>query len=131
MVLIYAPLKINRFNNKIKRGWFILLNTQITFTIGDLIYLLFSVLGIGVLVYLIFFLKELYIALKNLNVIYIENKDNINTIITEATEITKKSNNALEVFSNDIEKVSVSIAEFIPKINAAISVLKMFFGKNK
>lgn len=81
--------------------------------------------------YLIFFLKELYIALKNLNVIYIENKDNINTIITEATEITKKSNNALEVFSNDIEKVSVSIAEFIPKINAAISVLKMFFGKNK
>lgn len=79
--------------------------------------------------YLIFFLKELYIALKNLNVIYIENKDNINTIITEATEITKKSNNALEVFSNDIEKVSVSIAEFIPKINAAISVLKMFFGK--
>ena len=129
MLLIYAPLKINRFNNKIKRGWFILLNTQITFTIGDLIYLLFSVLGIGVLVYLIFFLKELYIALKNLNVIYIENKDNINTIITEATEITKKSNNALEVFSNDIEKVSVSIAEFIPKINAAISVLKMFFGK--
>ena len=81
MLLIYAPLKINRFNNKIKRGWFILLNTQITFTIGDLIYLLFSVLGIGVLVYLIFFLKELYIALKNLNVIYIENKDNINTII--------------------------------------------------
>lgn len=79
--------------------------------------------------YLIFFLKELYIALKNLNVIYIENKDNINTIITEATEITKKSNNVLEVFSNDIEKVSVSIAEFIPKINAAISVLKMFFGK--
>ena len=129
MLLIYAPLKINRFNNKIKRGWFILLNTQITFTIGDLIYLLFSVLGIGVLVYLIFFLKELYIALKNLNVIYIENKDNINTIITEATEITKKSNNVLEVFSNDIEKVSVSIAEFIPKINAAISVLKMFFGK--
>lgn len=129
MLLIYAPLKINRFNNKIKRGWFILLNTQITFTIGDLIYLLFSVLGIGVLVYLIFFLKELYIALKNLNVIYIENKDNINTIITEATEITKKSNNVLEVFSNDVEKVSVSIAEFIPKINAAISVLKMFFGK--
>lgn len=79
--------------------------------------------------YLIFFLKELYIALKNLNVIYIENKDNINTIITEATEITKKSNNVLEVFSNDVEKVSVSIAEFIPKINAAISVLKMFFGK--
>lgn len=81
--------------------------------------------------YLIFFLKELYIALKNLNVIYIENKDNINTIITEATEITKKSNNVLEVFSNDIDKVSVSIAEFISKINTAISVLKMFFRKNK
>lgn len=106
-----------------------MLNTQITFTIGDLLYLLFSVLGIGVLVYLIFFLRELYVTLKNFNIIYKENKENINTIIAETTEITKKSNGMLEIFSNDIEKVSVSISEFIPKINTWMSVLKMFFGK--
>lgn len=107
-----------------------MLNTQITFTVGDLLYVMFSTLGIIAGIYFILLMREVYIAIKGYNTLYNANKENIDSIINESTEIVKKSNNLLGIVSSDVEIVSSSVSEFIPLIKTLFSFLKPFLKRS-
>lgn len=106
-----------------------LLDTQITFTIKDVLCTIFSIGGMIALFYIILFLRELYKMFRDYNALYSENKENITTIINESSQMIKKSNNIMNVFSSDIKNASGEMNELFSTIKIAFSFLKPFFTK--
>lgn len=106
-----------------------MLDTQITFTIKDILYTIFSIGGIITLFYIILFLRELYKMFRDYNVLYSENKENISIIINETSQMIKKSNDIVNVFSSDVQNVSGEISDFLSTIKIVFSFLKPFFTK--
>lgn len=106
-----------------------MLDTQITFTIKDVLYAIFSIGGIIALFYIILFLRELYKMFRDYNVLYSENKEHITLIINETSQMVKKSNNIMNVFSSDVQNISGEIGDFLSTIKIVFSFLKPFFAK--
>lgn len=106
-----------------------LLDTQITFTVKDILYAIFSIGGAIALFYIILFLRELYKMFRDYNILYSENKEHISIIINETSQMMKKSNDIVNLFSSDVQNVSGEISEFLSTIKIIFSFLKPFFTK--
>lgn len=106
-----------------------MLDAQIVISVKDILFtLLFVIAAIGVS-YLIFCLREMYIAIKNINQIYADNKDSINKLIINSADVVEKSNLIMDGISTDLVKISDGISEFSPIINLIITFIKSFILK--
>lgn len=86
------------------------MNTQIVFTLSDVGKFLLWGSFLVILLYLIFILRRIYLAIKNLTVVVEENRENIDEILNTVPGITK-----------NFEKISGDLAEDISAFNGTVS----------
>lgn len=86
------------------------MNTQIVLTLGDVgKFVLWGAL-VAILLYLVFILRRIYIAVKELTAVVNENRENIDAILDAAPGITQ-----------NVEKISGSIADDIAAFDNTVS----------
>lgn len=86
------------------------MNTQIVFTLSDVGKFLLWGSFLVILLYLIFILRRIYLAIKNLTVVVEENRENIDEILNTVPGITK-----------NFEKISGDLAEDVSAFNGTVS----------
>lgn len=86
------------------------MNTQIVFTLADVGKFLLWGSFLVILLYLIFILRRIYLAIKNLTVVVEENRENIDEILNTFPGITK-----------NFEKISGDLAEDVAAFNGTVS----------
>jgi uncharacterized protein YoxC len=85
------------------------MNTQIVLTLGDVGKFVIWGALVAILLYLVFILRRIYIAIKDLTTVVNENRENIDAILNAAPGITKS-----------VEKISGSIADDIAAFDGTV-----------
>lgn len=86
------------------------MNTQIIFTLSDVGKFLLWGAFLTILLYLVFILRRIYIAIKDLTKVVDENRTNIDTVLDSAPSITK-----------NFERISKDLADDVSAFNGTVS----------
>lgn len=112
-----------------------MLNTpiNISFAVGDVIFVIICGLCIVALSYLILFLKEAYISLRTINKIYSKNSVAIDSIIEDSSKITRKISAVSESIPDEPLAFLDNIKTSVPMIGSLLSAIgnKIFSSKSK
>lgn len=104
---------------------------SITFTIADLIKLLFGALGFVVLIYLFLVLKETYKILKTSNDFYNKNAEYIDVFMKDGSTIINKVSIVAESIPDEPLGFLDEFKNSFPLFQGLISFVMSIFGLNK
>lgn len=100
---------------------------NISFTLKDIIYLFFSVLGLGIFVYLFLILKEVYVFLKSSRELCFKNKKHINSLIEDSATIVNKVSTLAENIPNEPFSFLGNMKESFPLLQGLIALISGLF----
>lgn len=104
---------------------------SITFTIADLLKLLFGALGFVVLIYLFLVLKETYKILKTSNNFYNKNAEYIDVFMKDGSTIVNKVSVVAESIPDEPLGFLDELKNSFPLLQGLISLVMGVFGLNK
>jgi uncharacterized protein YoxC len=113
--------------------WSDFMNTQIVLTLGDVGKVVLWAALVAILLYLIFILRRIYIAVKDLTSVVEENRESIDEIIAAAPGITKNFERISGDLANDVAAFNNTVSNVagITERVTSIKNLKETLSKKK
>lgn len=104
---------------------------SITFTLGSLIKMIYSVLGVVALAYIVLILKNIYLILKNHYEVLKNNADSIDSLIKDSSEIIHNFNNVTTTLPQKVNNIADDFKNNFSLLNLALSSILGFKKKKE